>query len=152
MARSRFFLALFALVACFALTFGTASADPGGGKGRTRAKPVKARITWSTARVEQTLAPGQTAEVTVTLTSNVDVDNVTLRVPRGLARIVTVEPASFTSLKAGVATPVKLVFSMPADQAHSQGGVIQVRSGQRALPSHLSVKVTVPGGQNEDDD
>lgn len=123
---------------------GAVAPKGGGGNGQAQNKPQQARMTWSAARVEQTVAPGQTVVVNVTLTSSADVTNVALRVPGGLGRVLKVEPSSFASLKAGVATPVKLTIAMPALGAHSQAGVIQVRVGPRNVPAALNVKLTVP--------
>jgi hypothetical protein len=145
MSRYRSILIPLLLVTLLILSVGAASAKGGGGgDGHPKAKPAKARITWSQARVVQTVTPGQTRIVEVTLTSSVDLTNVTLRVPEGLDRVMKVEPASFTSLKAGVATAVKLTISMPSQNAHSQGGVVQVRAGKRVIPASLKVKLTVP--------
>lgn len=145
MARYRSILVPLLLVTLLILSVGAASAKGGGGgDGHPKAKPAKARITWSQARVVQTVTPGQASVVELTLTSSADLASVTLHVPGGLGRLIKVEPASFTSLKAGVATPVKLTIGMPAQNAHSQGGVVQVRAGKRAIPASLKVKLTVP--------
>lgn len=141
------FMAL-TLAGLLALSVGVAAAKPGpGGK----EKAAKARITWSAERVEQTLAAGQAATVDVSLTSSADVPNATLRIRGGLGRVVSVSPATF-NLKAGVAQSVRLTMTMPADGAHSRGGVVQVRSGKRNLPSALKVKLTVPGDEDVDSD
>jgi uncharacterized membrane protein len=87
-----------------------------------------------------------------TLTSSTDLTDLTLHVPAGLGRVVKVEPATIASLKAGVATPVRLTISMPATGAHSQGGVVQMRAGQRNVPSALQVKLTVPGATDDAED
>ncbi len=145
MSRYRSLIVPLVLVMLLILTVGTAAAkDEGGGKGQPKAKLPKARITWSQPRVIQTVTPGQTSVVEVTLTSSADVANVTLRVSGGLGQVMKIEPASFTSLKAGVATPVELTISMPAQNAHSQGGVVQVQAGKRVIPASLKVKLTIP--------
>jgi hypothetical protein len=145
MSRYRPVIVPLVLIALLILSVGAASAKGGGGgNGHPKAKPAKARIAWSQPRVVQTVTPGQTSVIELTLTSSADLVNVTLRIPGGLGRIMNVEPASFTSLKAGVATPVKLTISMPAQNAHSQGGVVQVRAGKRAIPALLKVKLTLP--------
>ena len=145
MSRYRPVLIPLLLVTLVLLTVGSAAAQGGGGgKGHPKGKPAKARIIWSQPRVIQTMTLGQTAEVKMTLMSSADLANVTLRVPGGLGRVVKVEPASFAQLKAGVATPVTLTIRMPSQNAHSQGGVVQVRSGMRALPHALKVKLVVP--------
>jgi len=141
------FIALL-LAASLLLTSGGAAAkghDPNRGSG----KPQKAHLTWSMPRIEQSLSPGHTVEISVTLTSSTDLANLTLQPSGGLREVLTVEPATIASLKAGVTTPVKLTITMPAAGAHSQGGVIQVLAGQRHLPSKLKVKLTVPGASDD---
>jgi hypothetical protein len=153
MSRYRSLIISLALVGLLMLTVSAAAAAKGGGgsgKGHPKDKGQHARLTWSVGRVEQTVAPGQTVEVEVTLTSSADLSNVTLRVPGGLGRVLRVEPASFATLKAGVATPVKLTIAMPSDGAHSQGGVVQVRAGRRNVPAALKVKLTIPSSADDD--
>jgi len=145
MSRYRSLIVPLVLIALLILTVAAAAAkDAEGGHGRPKAKLTHARITWSQPRLIQTVAPGQTSVVELTLTSSVDLTNVTLRMPGGLGRIVKVEPESFASLQAGVATPIKLTITMPSQRAHSQGGVVQVRAGNRAIPAPLQIKLTVP--------
>jgi uncharacterized membrane protein len=146
MSRHRSFVVPLVVIALLILTVGAAAAK-GGGKDHPKAKP-KARITWSQPRVVQAVTPGQTSVVEVILTSSADLTNVTLRMPGGLGKVVKVEPAGFTSLNAGVATPVKLTINMPAQNAHSQAGVVQVRAGKRVIPASLKIKLAVPGSAN----
>jgi hypothetical protein len=151
MSIARTLLATLVVVGSLFLTSGGAAAKEGG-PGRGPGKQQKPHLTWSTPRLEQTVSPGQTVEVSVTLTSSADLTNLTFQVSGGLREMLTVEPTSTTSLKAGVATPVKLIITMPATGAHNQGGVIQVRAGQRNLPSAFKVKLTVPGTAEESED
>lgn len=148
MRRSRLLVTLI-LLAFSLCAVGVASAKPGGptgnGSGNGDPKPPKARVTWSVPRVDATVAAGETRQVKVTLTASADMTNVTL-VPRGgLARVLKVEPSRVATLKAGVPTDVTLTISVPDGGAQCQGGVVQVRSGKKANPAHLQVKVTVPG-------
>jgi hypothetical protein len=154
MSRYRTIFGSLLLIGLLLFTVGAAAAKGGGGGGKDhpKGKPAQARITWSVGRVEQTLSPGQTVEVNVTLTSSADLTNVTLRVPGGLGRVLKVEPSSFASLKAGVATAVKLTISAPSQGVHSQGGVVQVRAGKRNVPAALKVKLSVPGSPNDQGD
>lgn len=145
MSRYRPVIVPLLLVALLLLTVDAAAAKGGGGgHGQPKARLPKARITWSQPRIVQAVRSGQTSVVEVTLTSSVDLTNVTLRVAGGLGRILKVEPASFASIKAGVATSVKLTITMASQNAHSQGGVVQVRAGKRAIPMLLKVQLTVP--------
>lgn len=151
MARFRIIVSSFLLVGLLVLSVGVAAAQSEPGTYSSKAKPAKARLTWSVDRVEQTLGAGQTATIDVTLTSSVDVPNAAFRVPGGLGRIVSVSPATL-NLKAGVAQSVRLTIKLPTEGAHSQSGVVQVRSGKRNLSQALRVNIRVPGTQDEGDD
>lgn len=144
MHRHRLLLVLTLVVLSLALV-GTAAAKPGGPNGRPNGpQPPQPRITWSTPRLQQTVNPGQTVQVNVTLTSSVDLNDVTLVVPGDLGLVLSAEPASFSQLQAGVATNVRLTISMPVEGAHNQGGIVQVRAGERAVPHALKVHVRLP--------
>ena len=134
------------LVACLLLAGAGAAAK---GKGNGSAKKPQARLTWTPARLAQTVSPGQTVSVTADVSSTVDIDNLTLAPTGGLAGMVTVAPASL-SLKAGVSATVTLTISAPSAGAHSQGGSIKAKLGKRSLPGSLKVKITVPGSDEED--
>jgi hypothetical protein len=149
MSHHRSHIAALVLIALLFCTLGTAAAK--GGNGHPKAKP-KARITWSQPRVVQGVTPGQTSVVELTLTSSADLGDVTLRIPGGLGNVVRLEPAAFARLKAGVPAKVRLTIAMPAQNAHSQAGIVQVRSGKRAIPASLKVKLTVPGPSGVDED
>jgi hypothetical protein len=110
-------------------------------------KPGKPSITWSKARVVQELAPGQTATATVTLTSSVALNNVSLRVVGGLEGVVRVSPETL-NLAAGTPAQVTLTMSLPADHTGSRAGVVQVRAGERNVPHSLKVKIRVPGDES----
>jgi hypothetical protein len=142
MRRVHLLIAL-ALIALSLAGAGSAAAKP---RKPNDPKPPQARITWSVPRVEQTLNPGETVRVPVTLTSSAALSNVTLAVPRGLGRLLTIEPAQLGSLQAGEAKTVTMVFAAPSEGAHCQGGVIKVRAGNKVIPTPLNVKVTIAGG------
>jgi hypothetical protein len=93
--------------------------------------------------------PGQSVSVKVNLTSAVDVQNLKLRVSEELGQIVKVSPDAAFNLKANVPVEVTLTMTLPANAATSQGGVVQVRMGERNMAQPLKVKVRVPG---DDDD
>jgi uncharacterized membrane protein len=139
-------LSTLALLVLILATAGVAAAKPGGpGNGNGGARPPKARITWSVARVEQSVAPGATAQMQVTLTSSADLSNVTLTMPGGIGKVLKVEPSSFASLKAGAPAAVTLTFTTPAEGAQCRGGVVQVRADGKSVPASLKVKLKVPG-------
>ena len=139
-------LLLAALMAVMASAVGAAPGQQGKGKGPKE----KARMSWSVKRVEQSLAAGATGNATVTLTSNIDVANVMLRIPGGLGRITKVTPAGPFNLKANTPVTVMLTMTMPANAVESQGGVVQVRVGGRNMPDSLKVHVQLPGDVDDD--
>lgn len=143
MRRAHFFTAL-ALIVLSLATAGVAAAKPGPG-GNRGARPPRPRVTWSAPRIEQAVAPGATAQVTVTFTSSADLSDITLRAPGGLGKVMTVAPASFASLKAGETATVTLTFAAPAEGARCRAGVLGVRAGGRAIPTVLKVKLTLAG-------
>jgi hypothetical protein len=137
------------LVACLLIAGAGAAAAKGKGKGNGNgAKPPKAHLTWTPARIDQTVSPGQSVSVTATVSSPVDVANLTLAATGGLAKMVTITPSSL-SLKAGVPATVTIAISAPASGAHSQGGSIKAKLGKRSLPGSLKIKITVPGAEED---
>lgn len=156
MVRSRRLLLSLLLAALMAVTAGVVGAAPGPqGKGKANGSKEKARMTWSVKRVEKILNAGESGSAIVTLTSNVDVANVSLRLPGGLGRITKAIPAevgqgSTFNLKANTPINVTLTFAVPADAVGSQGGVVQVLVGGRNMPESLKVLVRRPGDVNDD--
>ncbi len=141
----RSWMALLLAFACLILVAGASAAEAKGPKPKKNPK-----ITWSTARVTQTVSPGQTATVSASFSSSVDLQNLTLAIPGDLANIVSVSPASIASLKAGEVATVTLTVAVPAADAHSQGGVLKITQGKKSLPGSLKIKITVPGSADED--
>lgn len=139
-------LLLAALMAVMVSAVGAAPGQQGKGKGPKE----KARMTWSVKRVEQSLAAGATGNATVSLTSNIDVANVTLRIPGGLGRITKVTPAGPFNLKANTPVNVTLTMTVPATAVESQGGVVQVLASGRNMPDSLKVHVRLPGDVDDD--
>jgi hypothetical protein len=142
-------LVLLLLVACMLIVGSGAAAAKGQGKSNGAAKKLQTQLTWSPVRIDQTVNPGQSVSVTATVSSTVDVENLTLAATGGLAKMVTITPASL-SLKAGIPATVTIVISAPATNAHTQGGSIKAKLGKRSLPGSLKVKITVPGSEDED--
>lgn len=137
-------LTLILAVVALSLSFASAAAaKPGGPNG---AKPAKARITWSVARVEQTIGPGETVQLPLTITSSADLSGVAVTATGGLAPFVTVGPSSIASLRAGVPASVTLTITMPAEGARCAAGAVKVRAGSRNVPASLKVKLLLPGG------
>jgi hypothetical protein len=142
MRRLPLLIALVALALSLSVA-GTAAAKPG--RPGNGPKPPQAKLTWSLPSVEQQVMPGETVRVPVTLTSSADLANISLIAPGGLGKVLKVEPAVLTSLTAGVPANVTLVISVPAEGAHCQGGVLQVRAGKKNIPAPLKVKVIISG-------
>ena len=147
--RMRFLLlGSFALLMVLSVVFEGAAYAQGPKNDKNKAK----RLTWDRKRVEATLAPGTAAQpVTVRFTSNRDLGNFQLRVSPELAPYVTVSTTA-TSATAGTPVEVQVTLRMPAANPHTQGGVIQVRSGQRNEGKPLQIKVRMPRTETDDDD
>ena len=151
------------VIALLLLTFGATAAKgndkpkpPHSGAGQPptgRGKP--ARLTWTPGRLRQAVTAGQTLHVTATFTSSADITEATLVIPGGLGKVLKADTAKLTDIKAGALTTVSFTVTMPATAAHTQGGVVQVRAGQRMLARPLPVLLTVATstatGQDEDD-
>ncbi len=156
MVQSRRMLVSLLLAALLAITASVVGAAPGPqAKSKATGPKAKARMTWSFKRVEQLLNAGESGTATVTLTSNVDVANVSLRVPGGLGRIIKVSAAgvaqgSTFKLKANTPITVTLVFTVPAKAVESQAGVVQVLVGGRNTPASLKVFVKLTGTADAD--
>ena len=163
MSRHRYLIMTLGIVTLLLLSFGAAAA-----KGNDKPKPLHggaghppagkgkpARLTWTPGRLVQAVTAGQTLHVTATFTSSADIAEVTLVIPGGLGRVMKADTAKLTNIKAGAVTTVSFTVTMPATNAHTQGGVVQVRAGQRMLTRPLPVLLTVANstntGQDEDD-
>jgi hypothetical protein len=145
MFRFRHFTSLL-LIACMAmLLVSTAAANPGRGTRPGKSIPRKARVTWTPKKVQQTLSPGQTTTLVATFTSSTDLENVSLRVPGNLARVVTLSPTRFANIKAGEPVKVNVSIAMPAENAKNISGSVQVWVGnKRNVATPLSIIVKLP--------
>lgn len=154
MVRARQLLSVLALLALVALSAGAAAArgqpDKPGKPGKPGEPPKAALITWSVPSVVQQLPGGGQATVEVSFTSSADLEQVTLRVPGALGRVVTAEPAGWDRLAANTPVTVRLNINVPAKLARGAlGGVVQVRAGQRALGRPLPVRVVLRSGADD---
>ncbi len=137
-------LAVLFVVGLLVISVNPAFAKPGRGKGK---------ITWTPGRVEQIVQPGESVTIKASFVSPVDLTNITFRLSDGLSQIVSVEPARLATVKAGETQTITLTITQPTENAHSQGGVVQVRVGPRNQPQSLKVKITVPSPiEDEDED
>ena len=161
MSRYRRLIIALGVVALMLLSFGAAAAKPADepkqphgaghppvGKGRP------AHLTWTPRRITQAVTAGQTIQLTATFTSSADIAEATLVIPGGLGKVLKADNATLTAIKAGALTTVTFTVTMPA-KAHTQGGVVQVRAGQRMLAQPLPVLLTIANGsdtgQGQDD-
>jgi len=157
MSRYRHLIITLGVVALLLLSFGAAAAkgndkpkppqgsngtQPVGGKG----KP--GRLTWTPRRITQVVTAGQTVQFTATFSSSANVAEATLVIPGGLGKVLKADTAKLTNIKAGTVTTVTFTVTMPANGAHTQGGVVQVRTGKRMLAEPLPVLLTVAKGND----
>ena len=110
----------------------------------THPAPRAAPRCWTPRVVTATLAPGASQDVTATFTVRRALTNVRVRLvpPHGTAVMVT--PSTFASLQPGQTYTVRLHLQVPAG-AHrgAYNTVLQLRTGQRAVPTPLSVHLRV---------
>jgi hypothetical protein len=66
-----------------------------------------------------------------------------LVIPGGLGRVLKADTTTLTNIKAGTPTMVTFTVTMPVNGAHTQGGVVQIRTGQRVFAQPLPILLTV---------
>jgi hypothetical protein len=142
-------MALILLLALFAGLPGMAAARRG--DSQPNSKPARPQLMWSVPRVVQSLQPGQTTTLQVTLTSDRAIQGVNLRVVGGLERVLSVSPRSF-DLAAGVSRTITLTMTLPSEHRRSRAGVVQVRMGNRNLPQSLKVLIQSSGDDSNDEE
>jgi hypothetical protein len=160
MSRHRRLISIFGVVALLLLTVGAAAAkdndspkQPHGQVGRPSAgKGKPAHLTWTPGRITQAVTAGQTVQVTATFSSSVDIAEATVVIPGALGRLLKANTTTLTNIKAGALTTVTFTVTMPANGAHTQGGVVQIRAGQRVLARPLHVLLTVANANDTGDD
>jgi len=160
MSRYRHLIITLGVVALLLLTFGAAAArgndkpkPPHGRAGQPPAgKGKPARLTWSPRRITQAVTAGQTVQLSATFSSSADIAEATLVIHGGLGKVLKADIAKLTNIKAGTSTTVTFTVTMPANGAHTQGGVVQVRAGQRMLAHPLPILLTVAKGNGTGQD
>jgi hypothetical protein len=159
MSRYRHLIITLGVAALLLLTFGAAAAKPkdtpkpphGNASRLPAAKGKPARLTWIPSRITQAVSAGQTIQITATFSSSVDIAEAMLVIPGALGKVLKADTAKLANIKAGVPTIITLTAAMPA-KAHTQGGVVQLRAGQRMLAQPLPVLLTVAQGNAAGDD
>ena len=144
-------LLLFSISAAAAKGKDTPNPPHGGAGQPPTGKGKPARLTWTPGRITQAVTAGQTIQITATFTSSADIDEATLVIPGGLGKVMKADTTKLTNIKAGAPTTVTFTVTMPA-KAHTQGGVVQVRAGQRLLARPLPVLLTVANGNDTEQD
>jgi hypothetical protein len=160
MSRYRRLIITLGVLALLLLTFGAAAAKsndkpklPHGGAGQPSAgKGKPAHLTWTPRRITQAVTAGQTVQVTATFSSSVDIAEATLVIPGGLGKLLKADTAKLTNIKAGTLTTVTFTVTMPANGAHTQGGVVKMRAGQRMLAQPLPILLTVAQDNSTEDE
>jgi len=109
--------------------------------------PIQAKaysVVWIPERIEQTIALGETLDLTVTLRSSTNLRNAKLWVVPELQPFMTLGPAFFDTLEADIPQQVTLHFSIPPDsQAGKYDGTVHLRVGSRTYPKTLKVSLNV---------
>jgi hypothetical protein len=114
-------------------------------------KPARASVVWTPARLTLTTDAQGAATAAATFVSSVALDNVELRIPGGLGRVLKAIPSTLAHVDANV--PQTITFTLaPGAATHSQGGVVQLVAGKRVGGQPLHVHVRVPGGDDGEDE
>jgi len=159
MSRYRQLIVILGVVALLLLTFGAAAAkgndktkQPHGAGQPPIGKSKPAHLTWTPGRITQAVTAGQTVQFTATFSSSVDIAEATVVIPGALGRLLKPNTTTLANIKAGALTTLTFAVTMPATGAHTQGGVVQIRAGQRVLARPLPVLLTVANANDTGDD
>lgn len=104
-------------------------------------------VTWSPQQLELTLAPGESTSKDVTFTVSTKIPSAVLVPSASISNFVSVEPATFTNVQAGVSNAVRVSFAVPLSTAlKTYEGTIQVKTQGCNLLQTLNIVLTVSGG------
>jgi hypothetical protein len=109
-------------------------------------------IEWNPQNVQRTIGNGDgpTEDMVLTVTSQIRLTDVDLRIVRALAGFVEVTPNHFDVMEPGVSYEVRMHFSVaPGAEEKQYDGTIQVRTSKRVIPLPLPVVVDVDYGDIE---
>jgi hypothetical protein len=107
-------------------------------------------VRWTPTSVSETLLPGESRTVALTMTAREAVPSATIRVVPELASYVSVSPASIGPLAKGETTSLSLSITAPIDAIpHTATGTVQLRHANEpnrtiAQPIPVSVDVVWP--------
>ena len=102
------------------------------------------KVTWSEKQISLQLAPGSGQVRQVSFTSDHNLQDVTIEAVPEIANLVSVQPATITSVFADQAQSVSLFFSIPAGTSFGlHEGTIHVRTGSQTLPQTLKLSIDV---------
>jgi hypothetical protein len=147
MSQYRRLLITLGVVALLLVSFGAAAAK-GNDKPQSPNPHRPARLTWTPTRLYQAVTAGQTMRITASFVSSADIKEATLIIPGGLGRVLKADPAKLTNITAGTTTTITFTVTVPANGAHTQGGVVLIRAGQRVLAQPLPVLLIVAKGND----
>lgn len=101
-------------------------------------------ITWDTEKIEQTIALGDSIDVTATFTSKNDMQNVDLWVVQDLQPYVSIEPNHFDMNSKNTPIEVTLHISAASEvPTWHYDGTIHLRVGSRTYPQTLKIKINI---------
>jgi len=101
-------------------------------------------IIWTSGEIEQTIAPGESRDLKITFTSNVNLNNAKLWVVPELQPFISLEPALFNTIKAKTPQQVTLhLFIPPNYQAGRYDGTVHLKVGSKTYPQTLKVVLNV---------
>ena len=105
---------------------------------------ASAKITWTPAVVDQTIAAGSVYATTVTFTSSDTLTNAPLSYTPSLKDVLVVSPTAFSTITAGISNTVSLTVTIPADAKRQEyNGELMVRVGNAALAGSLKLRFRV---------
>jgi len=106
-------------------------------------------INWNPEKIDQTIGDGRTIieDITVSFTTQMDLENVDLWITPELQRLVTVTPNHFDTLNGGSSYEVKLHFLLPSDIPEGfYRGTIHIKDGHRTYAKPLKATIKVDFG------
>lgn len=101
-------------------------------------------ITWSPAAITVFLLPGDIRQRTVSFTTGVALQNISIDVVPEIAPFLVLKPASIVSLSPNQIQTVQLGETMPSNTTSSNyNGTVHIKTGNNTIPQTLKVTITV---------
>lgn len=109
-------------------------------------------IKWSRNPVEATLSPNETSSADITISSDRELENVTLQPVPEVTGVLSIYPSSIDRISAGQPVTISLIFSVPSDSPLGTiEGTVHIRSGNRTYPHTLKVIIKIWNEYRNDD-